>query len=281
MKILQIIRNSIMALAVALGLLSPLLIHTPQANAAGKIAVYIVPHQDDETISMGADIVAHVAAGRPVKLVMVHDGTASAARGAICQKTGHCLTVQEFGAARDREFIAAAAKLGVPASNITFERLPEAQSTSAQAEAVIDKYIALYPGASFKTMSWLDLHPDHARLGYAMNNRCVFGQITDCRFLQSPLYQHGSTIKRNPVVTPKSGKYTNKPLVQAAANEYKYWNPQQGRYAVGYYSVRQQIDYVYNSHYSLYHMNNSNWWSTTDRNTAKSWIQTYQSPLMQ
>lgn len=280
MKITQIIRNSIVSLTVVVGAIGPFAAFIPNVSANTKIAVYIVPHQDDETISMGADIVAHVAAGRPVKLVMVHDGTASAARAKICQSTGYCLTVAEFGAARDREFIAAAAKLGVPASNITFEKLPEAQSTSAQAEAVIDKYIALYPGASFKTMSWLDLHPDHARLGYAMNNRCVFGKITDCRFFQSPLYQHGSTIKRNPVVTPKSGKYTNKPLVQAAANEYKYWNPAQGRYSVGYYSVKQQIDYVYNTHYSLWHMNNSNWWSTTDRNTAKSWIQTYQTPLM-
>ena len=241
------------------------------AEAAVKPVVYFVPHQDDETISMSSDIAAHIAANRPVYVVLVTDGSASSARGPLCTTKKVCLSEAQFSAARTREFVAALSQLGVTASHIFYENVVDDTLTSPQAEAIIDKYIAKYPGASYKTMSWLDKHNDHYRLGYALNNRCVY-QNLDCRFLQSPLYQKGVSFATFPVVSPISGRYNNTAKTRAAVAEYRYWNPSIGRYAIGDLSVKSQLDYTYNNHYSQYHMNNSNWNSTADRLSAASWI---------
>ena len=254
---------------LALGVLA--LLPGNMAGAVAKPVVYFVPHQDDETISMSSDIAAHVAANRPVYVVLVTDGSASGARDTLCSTKGYCLTKAQFTAARNKEFVAALSQLGVIASHIFYENVVDGTLTSPQAESIIDKYIAKYPGASYKTMSWLDMHNDHYRLGYALNNRCVY-QNLDCRFLQSPLYQKGVSFATHPVVSPISGRYNYAAKTQAAVAEYRYWNPAIGRYAIGELSVKSQLDYTYNNHYSQYHMNNSNWNSTADRLSAASWI---------
>lgn len=272
--------DNLLLVAISIVLAMTLVIfNTRPADAASGLAskpvVYFVPHQDDETISMGASVAAHVATGRPVYMVLITDGSGSGARKKLCDSKKVCLDKPQFSAARNREFVAAAAKLGVPSNQLYYENIVDGTLTLTQAGVIIDKYIAMFGpyGASYKTMSFLDALQDHARLGNVLNNRCVLRYPDmDCRFLQSPMYQIGSTLSTDQIKTPAFGWYYHKAGVQAAVNEYKYYNASLGRYGIGYLSVKNQLDYTYNNFRSLEHKNFSNYASTADRIAASQWM---------
>lgn len=204
------------------------------STVAPTPAIYFVPHQDDEVLSMGADIAAHVAAGRRVILVLVTDGGASGARATLCKVKAVCLTVPEFVAARDREFATSAAALGVRPTDVFYEGKPDGKLTVADARAVIASWAARYPGSSLKTMSPHDAHPDHRALGEALRSLRAAGVTTDARFMQSRLYW---------TPMPVSGRFVaGSPRVGAAANAYRVYDPAAGRYAIGWtYSVPSQF----------------------------------------
>lgn len=112
----------------------------------GTPAVFLTPHPDDETLSMGAAIAYHVERGRDVHVVSVARGESSGARRMINADDGFGgpvysgywysahpesggfhdpvaegygrLSVEEFADARVVELTAACADLGVPASNV-------------------------------------------------------------------------------------------------------------------------------------------------------------------
>lgn len=273
---------------------TPLLPENP-----GQPAVYFVPHQDDETLSMSVSIARRAAAGREVHVVLVTDGSRSGAFKNYfdCSPAGDtryekvaCLTRGEFVEARNREFVAALKVLGVPSSRISFEGIVNNESTSASVGAIVDRYIARFgPSASYNTMSWLDMHVDHYALGYVLNNRCIRQGIPDCRFYQSDLYslQHpGIDIGYPKVVTPRGWLDVPTPTelaaVRAAMDEFRRWDPQAGRYAIGWkYSVSKYFEYGYadaRQAADWVHLDNAHWASIGDRTAARTWIDTVQKP---
>lgn len=194
-------------------------------------AIYIIPHQDDESLTMAADIRAHVKAGRRVILVMATKGDATGAwrpTMPLCATYAVCLDSAGIIAARNREFIAAANQLGVPTSDIRWANLQDGALTFAQAGTLIGQYVRAYPGASFKTMSWLDDHPDHRALANAMRYICKTKHMIrndDCRFLQFSRYW---------LTKPINGGYiAPDDQVTAALKEYTLWDPAHLRYAIG------------------------------------------------
>jgi LmbE family N-acetylglucosaminyl deacetylase len=202
-----------------------------QATINPNPAIYFVPHQDDESLTMAADIRAHVKAGRKVILVMVTKGDATGAwkpTMPLCATYHVCLDSAGVIAARNREFIAAAARLGVPKADIRWAGLQDGVLTFAQAGTLIGQYVRAYPGASFKTMSWLDDHPDHRALGEALRYICKTKHMIagdDCRFEQFSRYW---------VTKPIAGGFVAPDdQVTAALNEYLLWDPDNGRYAIG------------------------------------------------
>lgn len=216
------------------------------AQAVLGSAVFFVPHQDDETLTMGADIRAHYLAGRDIRIVDVTDGSASGVKNTMCQTRGYCLTTAEFIAARRAEQLAAIRQLA-PTSHVYYEKYVDNTLTVAQATSVINKYKALYPNGSYKTMSWLDDHHDHANLGTAMRNLCNAGQIPngDCRFEQFRRYWLSKPIS--------GGFIAGNVNVLAAYDEYFVWNPSIGRYAIGSQSVPTDFDAAYADPRTKYH----------------------------
>lgn len=211
-----------------------------QAVATGP-AIFFTPHQDDESLSMGANILAEHVAGRQVIVVDVTDGSGSKAFGLVNTRLvseGYAaLTKAQFVQGRYNEQ-AAAVNLHLARDNasIVHENYIDNTLTVAQATTTILKYVALYPDASFKTESWLDLNPDHIALGTAMRNLCNTGQIPngDCRFEQ---------FRRYWTTMPIAGSWIyGNVIVTSALAEYKIWNPSAGRYAIGWtYSVPQDF----------------------------------------
>lgn len=129
-------------------------------------AIFFSPHQDDETLSMGASIVQHVRSGREVIVVLMCDGSGSGVGKVYPSR-------DVFVAERDREFKAAVKALGAEAV-IRSDRVPDTHLTVEWAKSVIEEYYEEYPDASFKTMSDKDrtnpesAESDHYLLGQAL-----------------------------------------------------------------------------------------------------------------
>lgn len=198
-------------------------------------AVFFIPHQDDETLTMAADIRAYCVAGRQVVIVLVTNGSASGARNAMCGAKKVCLTVPEFVVGRNAEQFAAIQHLA-PGAQIFYENYQDGALTQAQATTVITKYLSLYPNGSYSTMSWLDEHPDHIALGQALRTMTNAGLIpnNESRFEQFRGYWETMPITGVFVDADES--------VPPAYHEYYYWNPPIGRYAIGSQSVPTFFD---------------------------------------
>jgi len=197
--------------------------------------VFFIPHQDDETLTMAADIRASFVAGGQVVIVLVTDGSASQSRNVMCTNKGVCLTVPEFVIARNAEQFAAIQHLA-PGAQIFYENYKDGTLTQAQATTVISKYVSLFPNGSYRTMSWLDEHPDHIALGQALRTMTNAGLVPNgaSQFEQFRGYWD---------IMPIDGIFVAPDNTMAAAyDEYYYWNPPIGRYAIGSQSVPTFFD---------------------------------------
>ena len=192
--------------------------------------VFYSPHQDDETLAMGASIEQHALAGREVHVVLLTDGAASRARAALADR-GVDLTAAEFRAARDREFADACARLGVPAERVRYEREPDGGLTDERARAIIRDHIARYPPAGHHGMSWLDAPGDHRVFGLAL--RELAGEIPD---RDARFYLHHQFWPTTDVPTGYYGESEQR-RARAAGAAYRLVEPAQGRYGIGALSV--------------------------------------------
>lgn len=234
----------VLALSVALGAAMPasatMVPTSPYAPSTGEVwpavvspAVYFVPHQDDETLTMGADIENHWRHGRYVIIVMMTRGDASGVLAKFQSTTYPSMTATQFIDGRNSEMRAAVGHLGVRPWRIFYEGLQDSATgtgmTQPQVEAVMAKWMARYPRGSFKTMHSKDDHPDHRTMAYAMDAQCKARHLTDCRYLQ---------FRRYWTKYPVAGTlYRGSASYLAAANEYKVLDPAHGRYAIGSQSV--------------------------------------------
>jgi len=145
-----------------------------------NVDIYLVPHQDDEVLSMGALIAQSSAAGREVWIVNYTDGRASdvcANHGTpVCQGRGLRGTpLSTFIAMRDAELFASSRALGVPADHVSRDpfrtaapRLANSRTTVSRAMKIIAAWHSAYPAARFTAMSWNDDNSDHAHMGEAL-----------------------------------------------------------------------------------------------------------------
>ncbi|MBB1514782.1 cell wall-binding repeat-containing protein [Tessaracoccus sp. MC1679] len=242
-------------------------------------AFYFVPHQDDELISMVGGIARDINDGRRVHVYLMFAGYWTRVKDALCTQLNRCLTNEQMTASRNAELLSSLERIGVPAGNVHFLYITEEASDSeATARGVITQVMTKAgPSARYRTMSWLDGHPSHFRLGHAVKDQCESDSIVDCLFFQSPLYQEQpEAIQSNPVVTPQGTVLTALPeRVAAAAAAYKEDYPKLGRHSVGWRSVESQITWIENHAYSWAH--GRVWASAADELAAAEWIDRYQS----
>lgn len=212
-------------------------------NSAGAQAatttpvVWLVPHQDDEVLSYGADIRSHLQSNDgPFYAVLLTDGSHTG----VCDvnKDGTFTTLEETDCTtqRDAEFYTAIDRLeGSTGKNITVDipadRAADGELTKAYVQTIIDRYQALYPGQNvrFKGYSYKESlhcdkcgngttgagHPDHDAIGEAMRQDWSnSGQVTDVRFYVKPSlwnYWPGAN-NQNPIGSWTDRKDLNGPL---------------------------------------------------------------------
>lgn len=214
------------------------------------VIVYAIPHQDDETLAMGASITVHLAAGHQVHLLLLTTGVNSAVRTQIG------LSRPKFTAARDDEFRRAAGALGIPKCQVHLSRpnVPDGALSVQAAEDAIAAFLVEYPGAWLKTYShltWPGRHADHTHTGQAAANLYRAGATNNLRHYVEPWQMH--TFRATHPHTRASQTRSSRPdQILAAVEEYRRTGA--GMYGIGYRSVRSAFDHLSAEQSSWYHL---------------------------
>lgn len=248
----------------------------------GRPVIFYAPHADDETLNMGITIAEHVAASREVHVVLMTHGRSSGALSVINGTTtgsywvlphnptveGYSpLTVDDFADARIREFHNSCGQLGVPVANRHIYYLDDPSSsngetvTYAEAKTVIQSYVNQFPDADHYTLSYHDIHPDHAALGQALRDLYNAGAITNAvRFVISMATRNdyesrGATIPGGGWKDVPTDNVIKQKVINACRC-YSAWAPVEGSYAIGYHSVADQFNKLLANPFHYLHLIN-------------------------
>lgn len=227
-------------------------------------AIFFIPHQDDETLSMGVAITQHLDAGRDVIAVLYTDGAGSIAQKILNgeaasswwggthdpDKEGyHYIDNQRFSDARTNELKSALMQLGVKPENIHIRNLSsDGTLTLDEVKSLVLEYAQNYPGASFKAMSQHDGSLSHSISGQALVDLYNQKEITDVR-----LYVSRNDWTRVTVGSTVSPNASQAFRVKKAAFVYQAWNPVVGSFAIGYHSVSPQFNSMLAKIQNRYH----------------------------
>jgi LmbE family N-acetylglucosaminyl deacetylase len=215
--------------------------------------LYIAPHADDETLSMGASIRAHLEAGHDPHVLLCTTGVNSGARAA----TG--LSREAFTAARDDEFLRACRALGVWADKVIIpEGRPEDGALSASwVTTHIEWWISQHPGGWVKTYSQLPLsgrHGDHVAVGQAAVGAVGAGVLTRSQlrlYVEPWLVSQFKAAHKLPMSADSPSGVER---VRNALDEYEDVDHVGGRYGIGGLSVPTFFDLVRSDPRSHYHL---------------------------
>lgn len=176
-------KRTLLAVLASIAMAFSMLACAPSSQAdITAPAIFLSPHQDDESLTMGAAIRDHVLAGRTTYVILLTDGGASG----VCNWSPYDGDRAACVAERDKEFTNAVTALGatpiiptVVAPGNTTARALDGQLTGTFTANVIRYYAGVYgTDASFKTMSEYDsLHPDHRAAGRGLYAAYLWGYI--------------------------------------------------------------------------------------------------------
>lgn len=220
---------------------------TPLARrrTSREIALYVVPHQDDEALTLGAAMMADRAAGRRVYAIIVTDGKLDATRTtSITTLLGYTPSYRDFTAARDREFAAGVRLMGgIPIVPPFEARQPDGSSTPSGIVALV-KAVVPFRGSNvlLRATAPNDYHADHRNCGHAVTQLWQEGFGVDPRLFisgyKSGLFPAGVTM------TPMG---SHGDLTLALQAPYRVTDVPNGWWGNGYRSVPAWFNYVLNN----------------------------------
>ncbi|MCQ6278656.1 cell wall-binding repeat-containing protein [Bacillus sp. EB600] len=220
-----------------------------------KPVIFYSPHADDELLAAGAGIDFYLNKGFDVHVVLMTDGEASDVYKKL-QSIYPDMTLDEFGEARVREFKDAVSRLGVKDSNIHIYNYPDSGLTVENVKSVILEFENKFPGAEHRALSFEETHSDHLATGIALNDLYWSGKVKNARFYISPYLQNQINGFYLKPISPGN--------LLDALYAYKLYNPDEGRYSIGYLSVPELFNTVENEPLSKVEMPNKNFVDTKD-----------------
>lgn len=231
---------------------------------------YFPPHQDDELTNFGVSIIKDVDAGRRAVCVLCTDGGASGVRSVLGDGRGchlhsgkhvYPMSREEFSAARDREYRACCREMGLPDGDIRISpvRGSDGQLTVDRArEIILDAVKGLDPETvevrALAPVSHVHQNPDHTATGRAaleLFREGAFGRLT--LFYESILLPSRTGKALPPEYElERVGPDEEQALrCRRAADRYGVWDPENGLFAVGHHSVKDEFDMMVNAPVSL------------------------------
>ena len=231
--------------------------------------IFYTPHQDDETLGMGSSIAANVREGKPVYVVLFANGGGSSALNILngesfCWQhmtTHHFnLSKKDFINARNAEFIAACKALGVHRIYIANNGAGWDESIglgkmTAKFKDLVLFFHAQFPKASHNFISGnCDVNPHEDRQNAHRAGAIAIHQlynaktITDIQLHKVYVYYFPSKQRTSNWEVPVS--YPDMLTRQKACDQYGYFNPAEGRYAIAY--LHSVVDLFINSLLSGY-----------------------------
>lgn len=229
-----------------------------QTDEQVDTVLFFAPHQDDELLTMGAYAQLAIEQGKDAHVILCTDGSRSCVRGVLndqqsCSKHGgthnYELNIDKFSDARDREFLSSCMAIGYRPSRIHFhpQRAIDGNLSVEQACTIIEHYIRIFPNAEICTITPFagsSQHRDHKNLGYAALSLHKTKAIKKLTLFIEPYCLDDFRVQ-NPNVKlecAKSNSEKNLDGLKNAMNQYCLWEPENGRYAIGYHSVTNEFD---------------------------------------
>jgi hypothetical protein len=242
----------------------------PLKNKHKSPALFYTPHQDDETLGMGASIAEAVRKGHPVFVVLMTNGKNEGIKNLlngnqVCEyhheKHSFNLTDNEVIAARNAEFIAACKTLGVHkifiANNgLGYDETIGLDSMSTNFFKTIEYFHLLYPNASHHTINGNcdpyntkgDKMNAHRACANALN--LIYSKNYTKNILLYKDYVYYFPKEERTATFIKKVHRKDLKKRQKACDEYNLYNPALGRYAIGYqHSVWQLFNESYSSEF--------------------------------
>lgn len=215
-----------------------------------NLAVYYVPHADDEVLAYGVPILNDLRAGKEVVLVLLSHGDTSSAFKKINQKINPDLSRIEFGFARVKEFQCSCDQLGIPKENRLVFNLKGGHYDPEFIKQIALQFERISPNVVHKGMSEKDILSDHAITGKVLNELKAQGKIkhvvTYASLYMSRIHIPRLTGTKITLSHPEDAK-----IIDKAAEAYSRWDPKHGWYSVGRISVGNQFKSLIHDKYSI------------------------------
>lgn len=234
------------------------------------VVIYLAPHQDDELLTLGLDACRTINSGEyDVHVVLLTDGSKSNKRFEICNGK-ECplhpgihqyeLSIQQFIEARDKEFRGSCDALGYAPGSIHFfpRRVIDSLLSVEAAEAAVRSVLSQFPiGSAVRTISPFGgkkQHADHRNLGLAALKLHQEGLVGDLKLFIEPYCAEACRAEHPQLMlTGMNADDAEKAQIARAIRSYSRWEPEQGRYAIGYHSVTEVFDEFIQNPVAWYH----------------------------
>lgn len=231
--------------------------------------LYVVPHQDDELFTFGLDVVKTLSRGDSVYVLLVTDGSECwvkdmLADGKKCTDGGkdfhdchkYALSTEEFVASRDKEFFECCSRLGINKDNVHLSnpRFVDMNFSVEEVKAAIKSVVEMINPdrvcvhaprweSSFNPCERnvsMPPHIDHCFCGRAVYLLLREKVIKDAEFfIEFYDLERFESLHSDITVRRIEANSDEAELIQRAGLAYKVWNPDEGRYAIGWHCDKE------------------------------------------
>lgn len=203
---------------------------------------YLIPHQDDEVLQVGIDIYRDVMNGDNVRVILFTDGSRTSSIKDINRRLKSegkpLISSEKIATARNKEFELALSTLGVNKENITYLGYINKGLLKTDVMKHLDSIIKSNNNVVLKTLSReLVNHKDGS-----LDHLAITWATEDCEKNYNIPASYYVRSERDSILTDRKYKTISltddeKEIMRKALSAYTIWDPSNGFYSVGGFSV--------------------------------------------
>ena len=222
-----------------------------------EASVYLAPHQDDELTNLGVDLCREAAGGKEVWCLLFTDGSSSFVRTFLANREPcplhegrhvYPMDRAEFARARDREFLSSLGAMGVMPERAVIlpGRAQDGLLSKERAKELLLAFLTALPGREITLKSVMPMrsvrqNPDHTALALAAEEVFREGKAAALEFFYEMIHEEYDVPEKEGLIRLTPSEKEKRRLLKAA-RAYGTWNPEEGFFAIGYHSVKDEFD---------------------------------------